>query len=424
MNPNGNRPQHTLIMLCDTMSACTLQAIFYGKSESAPDQKVLLVIWSAFFMAPALFFFPILFRLANTPPKSITLQTNSWKSWRNHDKQMGIEDGPEVDADYVQGRDMAGHTAAEKTVLSPQKYHQNTAENVLNVGLDLSDMIQREKELAGQRVVLHTTDAYRDICRLQHTVMMVNVLTAISLVLLCIEIIGTVMEQDAENYSVLNLTLSLGAVSAILSIYAVPAVAFRHQASVTRVLVFNTLVALPLIFCGTLLLSSHLTVAMGACLGGLVSLSGLYALQILHQYEDEFIKLEQYDIEQRRGNPSHVDHTAASKIQNAFRSHRAIIVSARAKEFQIWKNECRETRRVMAIIVYSALWLVTAVLFYTNIIFAATFDSETSRGWLTTCTLAILIEAAVQQPVIFLATGVLGDFIEEGGELLVELLNI
>lgn len=49
------------------------------------------------------------------------------------------------------------------------------------------------------------------------------------------------------------------------------------------------------------------------------------------------------------------------------------------------------------------------------------FASTTSVDWLTTCVLALLVEAFIQQPASLLATGVLGDFIEEGAILLADL---
>lgn len=50
------------------------------------------------------------------------------------------------------------------------------------------------------------------------------------------------------------------------------------------------------------------------------------------------------------------------------------------------------------------------------------FASATSADWLTTCVLALLVEALIQQPASLLATGVLGDFVEEGANLLMDLL--
>lgn len=46
----------------------------------------------------------------------------------------------------------------------------------------------------------------------------------------------------------------------------------------------------------------------------------------------------------------------------------------------------------------------------------------TCTDWLTTCVLALVMEATVQQPVVLLMTGVLGDFVEEGADMLLEVL--
>lgn len=48
---------------------------------------------------------------------------------------------------------------------------------------------------------------------------------------------------------------------------------------------------------------------------------------------------------------------------------------------------------------------------------------STCNGWLSTCALALLVEATVQQPVILLVTGVLGDFVEESADILLELFT-
>lgn len=48
---------------------------------------------------------------------------------------------------------------------------------------------------------------------------------------------------------------------------------------------------------------------------------------------------------------------------------------------------------------------------------------STCTDWLTTCVLALVVEATLQQPVVLLMTGVLGDFVEEGADLLLEVLD-
>lgn len=49
--------------------------------------------------------------------------------------------------------------------------------------------------------------------------------------------------------------------------------------------------------------------------------------------------------------------------------------------------------------------------------------STTCEDCLITCVIALLVEATLQQPVILLMTGVLGDFVEQGAEFLTELLD-
>lgn len=47
----------------------------------------------------------------------------------------------------------------------------------------------------------------------------------------------------------------------------------------------------------------------------------------------------------------------------------------------------------------------------------------TSTNWIFTCALALLVEAVLQQPVVLLLTGVLGDFIEESADIFLEVIN-
>lgn len=77
----------------------------------------------------------------------------------------------------------------------------------------------------------------------------------------------------------------------------------------------------------------------------------------------------------------------------------------------------------MFILVNSVVYVTIVCLTYTNLVFAARFDRETCIGWLTTCVIALVVEATLQQPVVLLMTGVLGDFVEEGADFLLEILD-
>ncbi|CAN0008011.1 unnamed protein product, partial [Ectocarpus sp. 12 AP-2014] len=55
------------------MSAVTLQAIFYGKSQFSIREKAEMTAATALFMIPTALVFPAMMRLANTPPSSETL---------------------------------------------------------------------------------------------------------------------------------------------------------------------------------------------------------------------------------------------------------------------------------------------------------------------------------------------------------------
>lgn len=97
--------------------------------------------------------------------------------------------------------------------------------------------------------------------------------------------------------------------------------------------------------------------------------------------------------------------------------------ATRALEFSTWLCKCRDQRSMMYVIVNSVVYLTILCLTYTNLVFAARFDRETCTNWLTTCVIALAVEAAVQQPVVLLTTGVLGDFVEEGADFLLEVLD-
>lgn len=97
--------------------------------------------------------------------------------------------------------------------------------------------------------------------------------------------------------------------------------------------------------------------------------------------------------------------------------------AVRALEFGTWLNKCQGQRSVMYLLVNSAVYVTVLCLTYTNLVFAARFDRETCTNWLTTCVIALVVEAAVQQPVVLLMTGVLGDFVEEGADFLLEVLD-
>lgn len=95
----------------------------------------------------------------------------------------------------------------------------------------------------------------------------------------------------------------------------------------------------------------------------------------------------------------------------------------RALEFSTWLGRCNRQRSVMYILVNSVVYLTILCLTYTNLVFAARFDRDTCANWLTTCVIALVAEAVVQQPVILLVTGVLGDIVEEGADFILEVLD-
>ena len=95
----------------------------------------------------------------------------------------------------------------------------------------------------------------------------------------------------------------------------------------------------------------------------------------------------------------------------------------RALEFRTWLSECDRQRSRMHLLMNSAVFVTILCLAYTNLVFAVKFDRGTCADWLTTCVIAVVVESVLQQPVILLMTGVLGDFVEEGADFLLEVLD-
>ena len=103
--------------------------------------------------------------------------------------------------------------------------------------------------------------------------------------------------------------------------------------------------------------------------------------------------------------------------------HLAAVRMTRAVEFDAWLNNCKARRAVVHAMINSVVFLTIACLTYSNLVFAAKFDRETCTDWLTTCVIALVVETTLQQPVVLLMTGVLGDFVEESADFLLEVLD-
>ena len=101
----------------------------------------------------------------------------------------------------------------------------------------------------------------------------------------------------------------------------------------------------------------------------------------------------------------------------------AAVRFVRALEFNAWLDKCHHRRSMMHLLVNSVICLTIACLTYSNLVFAARFDLATCTDWLTTCVIALLVESTLQQPVVLLMTGVIGDYAEEGADFLLEVLE-
>lgn len=51
------------------------------------------------------------------------------------------------------------------------------------------------------------------------------------------------------------------------------------------------------------------------------------------------------------------------------------------------------------------------------------FDGPTCRGWLLTSALALLVDAVLQQPMVLMVTAVLGDFVEQSSNVIIETIQ-
>lgn len=101
----------------------------------------------------------------------------------------------------------------------------------------------------------------------------------------------------------------------------------------------------------------------------------------------------------------------------------AAVRMVRALEFNVWLDKCQDRRSMMYILVNSVISLTILCLTYANLVFAARFDRVTCTDWLTTCVIALLVESILQQPVVLLTTAVLGDFVEEGADFILDVLD-
>ncbi|CAM9110513.1 unnamed protein product [Ectocarpus fasciculatus] len=419
------RSQHLVLLLTDWMSAIVLQAVFYGKSQFGVEMTVV----SALFMLPAGLIFPALLRVANTPPASQTLE-----------RPLSQEERPEHAVEYRTDR---RQVEQEKTDDDFQATFQKRGSKH-RVGFQEQDRPPRKasptrmfatKEAQGtaspflmpkSNTAVVKTTAYRDVVEMQKALLLVYVPLPILLAMLVSEVLRVSREAEVaggDDYAFLhNMVTSLSLASSALSIVSAFSVVSRSARTMRKATAFQGVVAPGMALCGVLLFGSGVFIAAAAVLGAVITLVGSYLVGVQRKYEEILGDLVEGDLVAAWSNPTREMHKAAETIQCCFRVHHAVDRATRALEFRTWLLDCRGRRRGMYFLAQGAVATTTLCLIYTNMVFAAKFDRSTSTDWLTTCVLALLVEALIQQPAALLSTLVLGDFVEEGANLLLDLI--
>eukprot|EP00752_Nemacystus_decipiens_P006052 g5462.t2 len=427
------RSQHLVLMLADWMSAITLQAVFYGKSQFGVREKVEMTVVSALLMLPTGVIFPVLLRAANTPPASETLQRVARQDQlerSNYDlyDQLLLEQ-EQRDADFQN----ALHSArAYDTTHHDGNRTRRDRSHAKAPPSSTPSKIRRETECrfapigttTGTTTVVETK-AYTDVMAMQKMLLLVYLPLPILLAMLVSEVLRVSREAEAaggDNHAVLhNMVTSLSMASSVLCALSAFAVLSRNARVMAQTTTFQAVVAPSLALCGILLYNSSASIAAGAVIGAASALVGSYLVGVQRKYEGILHELVESDLMAAWSNPTRKMHQAAEMIQCRYRMHHASQRRTRALEFHTWLHDCSRRRRWMRQLASGAVATTILCLTYTNVVFAVKFDRTTSADWLTTCVLALLVEALIQQPASLLVTGVLGDFIEEGADLLLEL---
>ncbi|CAM9396526.1 unnamed protein product [Ectocarpus sp. 4 AP-2014] len=425
------RPQHLVLLLTDWMSAIVLQAVFYGKSQFGVREKARkMTVVSALFMLPAGVIFPTLLRVANTPPASQTLQRRVSQEeqperaaeYRSERRQVEEETTDDDFQATLQNGDATRRVGFHEQHRPPRKASPIRMFDAIGAQGTASPFVKRKPNAA-----VVETAAYRDVLEMQKALLLVYVPLPILLAMLVSEVLSVSREAEAaggDEYAVLhNMVTSLSLASSVLCVVSAFSVMSRSALTMRKATAFQGVVAPGMALCGVLLLGSSVFIAAGAVLGAVITLVGSYLVGIQRKYEEILSDLIEDDLVAAWSNPTREMHKAAETIQCCFRVHHALDRATRALEFRTWIHDCRGQRRGMYFLAQGTVATTILCLTYTNMVFAAKFDRSTSTDWLTTCVLALLVEALIQQPAALLSTLVLGDFVEEGANLLLDLIS-
>ncbi|CAM9100098.1 unnamed protein product [Ectocarpus sp. 8 AP-2014] len=428
------RSQHLVLLLADWMSAILLQAIFYGKSQFGVRQKVEMTVVSALLMLPTGVIFPALLRAGNTPPASQTLKRVPVRQEEpegpNHDLYDELQRKQEerVD-DFRTALQDARSNAREQMHRGGFSAPRDSPPRKTAPTRFVANVRRSPNELyfsATNATPVVQTAAYRDVVAMQKTLLLVYLPLPMLLAMLVSEVLRISREAEAaggDEYAFLhNMVTSLSVACSVLCALSAFAVVSRSARIMVQTTTFQAVVAPGLALCGVLLYNSSASIAAGAVLGAAVALVGSYLVGVQRKYEDILNELIEGDLIAAWSQPTREMHKAAEIVQRCYRTHHASVRMTRALEFHTWLHGCRRQRRGMQVLASGALYITILCLIYTNMVFAIKFDRTTSTDWLATCVLALLVEAFIQQPASLLVTGVLGDFIEQGADLLLEVM--
>lgn len=88
-----------------------------------------------------------------------------------------------------------------------------------------------------------------------------------------------------------------------------------------------------------------------------------------------------------------------SRAQALVRGHRARKVAIRRRELQAWTQLTLE-RRVMAVLVYSILFIVIGFCTYINLLYGVTFSPSQSRAWVLASLTSFISDALINTPMV------------------------
>ncbi|CAM9181833.1 unnamed protein product, partial [Ectocarpus sp. 8 AP-2014] len=443
------RSQHLVILLADWMSAVTLQAIFYGKSQFSIREKAEMTAATALFMIPTALVFPAMMRLANTPPSSETLtRVRKHKTAHKQQPQGGNKQLMSQHDRLVKTQREEFHAALSDARAKLKNPLRGPAVgNIIAVSLppplpDHREEKSRRKKksrlialttahVAGSTggVGTNKTGVYRDLVASQRVLVALYVFLPVCMAMFVPTVFRVMGEAEKaaggnQNARLHNVTASLCIICALLCAVSAYGVAARRITIMSQAMGFQAVLAPALVLCGAILYGSSVGLATGAVFGGLGTLVCAYFLRVHRRNELVVRRVCEDDLITTWSHPLPSMHSAALRVQRAYRTHRAMMRTARIVEFTTWLDKCKRRRSVMHMLVNSVVYVVILCLTYTNLVFAIKFDRPTSTDWLTTCVLALVVEATLQQPVVLLMTGVLGDFVEEGADFLLEILDV